>query len=62
LCMYRSNVETYLIPCLGGVLVRELTADRIQAMVADLIRNGSVSGHPLRPRTLRHIHATLRQP
>ncbi|MEV7093283.1 site-specific integrase [Amycolatopsis sp. NPDC051045] len=57
---YRSNVETYLIPLLGGVLVRELTADRIQAMVADLIRNGSVSGQPLRPGTLRHVHATLR--
>lgn len=60
LSAYRSNVETYLIPCLGGVLVRELTADRIQAMVADLIRNGGVSGHPLRPGTLRHVHATLR--
>ncbi|MGW3964255.1 tyrosine-type recombinase/integrase [Amycolatopsis sp. NPDC005003] len=60
LSAYRSNIETYLIPCLGGVLVRELTADRIQAMVADLIRNGGVSGHPLRPGTLRHVHATLR--
>jgi integrase len=60
LCAYRANVETYLLPRLGGVLVRELTADRIQAMVADLIRDGGVSGHPLRPGTLRHIHATLR--
>ncbi len=60
LCSYRANVETYLIPSLGGVLVRELTADRIQAMLADLIRNGGVSGQPLRPGTLRHVHATLR--
>jgi integrase len=60
LCLYRTNVDHYLIPWLGGVRVRELTADRIQAMVADLIRNGGVSGQPLRPGTLRHIHATLR--
>ncbi|MGK3199606.1 hypothetical protein [Amycolatopsis sp. MEPSY49] len=60
LCSYRANAETYLIPCLGGVLVRELTADRIQAMLADLIRDGGASGQPLRPGTLRHIHATLR--
>ncbi|WP_410638074.1 tyrosine-type recombinase/integrase [Amycolatopsis sp. lyj-346] len=60
LCSYRTSVENYLIPCLGGVLVRELTADRIQAMVADLIRDGGASGHPLRPGTLRHVHATLR--
>lgn len=60
LCSYRANVETYLIPSLGGVLMRELTADRIQVMLADLVRHGGVSGQPLRPRTLQHIHATLR--
>jgi hypothetical protein len=57
---YSHHVRDYLIPYLGGTLLRELTQARVQAMFTALIRTHGAAGRPLRAGTLQRIHATLR--
>lgn len=46
-------MQDYLIPHLGGTLLRELTYARVQAMFVTLIRTHGAAGRPLSAGTLR---------
>jgi hypothetical protein len=50
---YRAHTEKYLIPMLGGIRLRDLSAQHIQAWHRDLLDAG------VTPATIARIHATL---
>jgi hypothetical protein len=55
----RQHIRTYLKPHLGEVLLRDLTAARVQAMFTAIVRTHGATGRPLSAGTLQRIHATL---
>jgi site-specific recombinase XerD len=57
---YRQHIRNYLKPYLGDVLLRDLTAARVQAMFTAIVRTHGAAGRPLSAGTLQRIHATLR--
>jgi integrase len=59
--LYRTLMTTYVIPRLGGVRLEQLTAKDITGLYRDLLRAGSRSGGPLRPKTVRGVSTTLRR-
>lgn len=58
---YRTNVDAYIVPRLGGEQLRHLTPPKINAMYADLLARGSRAGMPLSEKTVRYVHTTLRR-
>lgn len=58
---YRRNLETYVIPRLGGVKLAALTPEQIDAMYRELERSGKRDGTGLAPKTVRGVHGTLRK-
>jgi integrase len=57
---YRQHIHAYLIPYLGGHLLKELTNAHVQAMFTAIIRTCGCAGLPVTAGTLRRIHATVR--
>ncbi|WP_329052988.1 site-specific integrase [Amycolatopsis sp. NBC_01488] len=57
---YRQHIHGYLIPYLGGHLLKELTNAHVQAMFTAIIRTHGAAGRPVSAGTLQRIHATLR--
>ena len=57
---YAGHIRVYLAPCLGQVLLAELSAAHVQAMFAAIIRQHQVAGAPVTVATLNRIRATLR--
>ena len=56
---YRTYVRAYLKPHLGGIRLRDLTPEHIQAAYTGLLRRGGKNGQPLSRRTLHHAHRML---
>jgi integrase len=58
---YEYRAKTYLVPALGSVRLKDLTAEHLDGLYADLARGkGTPSGKPLSPVTIQRIHATAR--
>jgi hypothetical protein len=57
---YAAHVRLYLSPCLGEVLLTELTTLQVQAMFTAIIRQHHALGTPISAATLTRIRATLR--
>ena len=57
---YEAHVRLYLVPCLGQVLLAELSAAHVEAMFAAVIRERHALGDPVSAATLGRIRATLR--
>jgi integrase len=57
---YAGHVRLYLAPCLGQVLLAELSAAHVQAMFTAIIRQHQALGSPVTAATLNRIRATLR--
>ena len=57
---YAAHVRLYLAPCLGRVLLAELSAEHVQAMFSAIIRQHQALGSPVTSATLNRIRATLR--
>jgi integrase len=58
----RRNLETYVIPRIGGVRLQELNAAHINRLYSDLLKSGRVNGEGgLSPTSVRRIHAMLRK-
>ncbi len=57
---YSYRARTYLIPSLGHVRLRDLTAEHLDGLYTDLARGKSPSGKNLSPVTIGRIHATAR--
>ena len=55
---YRSNMETHVLPGLGGRALQQLTAPMLNTLYADLLNHGGDRG-PLAPKTVRYIHTII---
>jgi integrase len=58
---YKTNVDAYIVPALGGVPLQDLSTARLDAFYADLLAHGR-RARPggLSPRTVRFTHQILR--
>ena len=56
---YRTDVEAYVIPHIGGRKLQSLRPATVSTLYADLLRSGGRGGKPLSPRTVQHVHRTL---
>ena len=57
---YAAHVRLYLAPCLGQVLLADLSAAHVQAMFTAITRQHQELGSPVSAATLSRIRATLR--
>lgn len=57
---YRQSIDCHLIPHLGGIRLQALTADDLDRCYRSLERSGGRGGRPLKPKTVRNAHGTLR--
>jgi hypothetical protein len=57
---YAAHVPLYLAPYPGPVLLGELSAAHVQAMISAIIRRHQAPGTPISAATLSRIRATLR--
>ncbi len=68
---YRVNVHTHLIPTttkdgrsrpgLGGLRLQQLTAEHLDTLYRWLERQGRKDGQGLAPKSVRHVHTTIRK-
>ncbi|WP_165960288.1 N-terminal phage integrase SAM-like domain-containing protein [Actinocrispum wychmicini] len=58
--LYVQHVRDYLKPYLGGIVLKDLTVGKIQAMFAALMRMPTARGKPLSAATLQRIRGVLR--
>lgn len=57
---YRTNIEGHVLPRIGRLPLRQVTAIRLNALYADLLEQGRCDGKGgLSPRTVRYTHAIL---
>lgn len=61
LSLYRTVERAYLRPHIGDVTLSNLTAVKINATYAALLKSGGKGGRPLAPKTVRHSHVLLRR-
>jgi integrase len=59
--LYRTLVEAYVAPRIGNIRLDELTASDLTNLYRNLLREGGKRGRPLAPKTVRHVHTTLRK-
>jgi integrase len=59
--LYRVLMETYVIPRIGGTRIDGLTPGDLTALYAELLKEGKRGKKPLAPKTVRHVHTTLRK-
>ena len=58
----RQNLETYVLPRIGGVELQKLNAAHLNRLYADLLRDGRTRTQGgLSPTSVRRIHAMLRK-
>jgi integrase len=57
---YAAHVRLYLKPCLGRILLADLSAQHVQAMFTAITRQHQAEGHPVTAATLARVRATLR--
>jgi len=55
---YRSNMETHVLPALGGRAVQQLTAPMLNTLYAELLSRGGERG-PLAAKTVRYVHTIV---
>jgi integrase len=58
---YEANVRIHVVPRIGTVRLRDLHAVRLNAMYAELLDKGRRDGKGLSPRSVRYVHAILRE-
>jgi integrase len=58
--LYRSHIETHIVPALGRIQLTELQPRHVETFVAELAAKKSRAGKPLGPATIRGIVTTLR--
>ncbi len=55
---YRANMETHVLPALGGKALQLLTAPMLNTLYAELLGHGGERG-PLAAKTVRYIHTIV---
>ncbi len=58
--MYHQHVHAYLIPQIGGIRLNSLRPEHISAAYEHVLTHPLRPQTPMRPATLRRVHATLR--
>ena len=58
---YRYDVEHYVIPHIGGLRLQSLRPATISKLYRELLDRGGRGAKPLSPRTVDHVHRTLRK-
>lgn len=57
---YRTNIEKHIIPYIGGIKLRNLTAMKIQELYAKLLESGRADGKGgLSPTSVLYVHRVL---
>ena len=59
--LYRTIASTYVIPRIGGVRLEALSPGDLTNLYRDLLAGGGRGGRALAPKTVRHVHTTLRR-
>jgi integrase len=57
---YAAHIRLYLRPCLGHILLADLTGQHVQAMFTGIARQHEAEGRPVTAATLARVRATLR--
>lgn len=57
---YVAHVRLYLVPYLGQILLADLSAAHVQAMLTAVVRQHRAAGRPMSTSTLTRVRATLR--
>jgi integrase len=58
---YRTNLERYVLPALGGLTLQHLTPAHLNTLYGSMLAHGGKGGRPLSARTVQAIHMTLRK-
>ena len=58
---YRDDVEGYVIPRIGGMRLQNVRPATIGKLYRELLETGGRNGKSLSPRTVEHVHRTLRK-
>ena len=58
---YRNAMEWYIIPRLGQIALKDLSAEQIESFLIDLTQRGKRDGSPLSRSTVRGVAITLSQ-
>lgn len=58
---YRHDIEHYIVPPMGRMLLQALRPAVISKLYRDLAERGGRDGRPLSALTVGHIHRTLRK-
>ena len=56
---YSANMKRHVLPAIGGVKFKSLTAGHLDKLYAALGNGSSATGAHLSPKTIRYIHTTL---
>jgi integrase len=59
--LYRVIVNAYIVPRIGGKRLDAITPADLTRLYADLMASGGRGGRPLAPKSVRHVHTTLRK-
>jgi integrase len=59
--LYRTLMEAYVIPRIGGIRIDSLSSADLTNLYGELLVRGGRGGRPLKPKTVRHVHTTLRK-
>jgi integrase len=58
---YRTNLERYVLPAIGGLTLQRLTPAHLNTVYGSLLASGGKEGRPLSPRTVQAVHMTVRK-
>jgi len=58
--LYRQHIESYMIPHLGHLRLRDIRPDHVEHMVRQLSAKPGTSGKKLSASSVRRVHSTLR--
>jgi integrase len=59
LSIYRVQVQAYVVPRIGSVLLQRLTPEILKTLYAELERGGGKKGQPLSAKTVSNVHRML---
>lgn len=61
LAQYRQMVRVHIVPRLGSVHLQKLSSGHVNTLYSELLGSGGRAGTGLSPKTVRHVHVTLRK-
>jgi integrase len=58
---YRTNLQRYVLPAIGGLTLQRLTPAHLNTVYGSLLASGGKGGRPLSARTVQAVHMTVRK-